>query len=72
MLAGRLLLFGIAFFLIYKLINYIIKEWRKEDINKKIDEKKELMQETIKASEKVDKEEIKAYKKADKELKEFE
>ena len=39
MILIRLLLFGVALFLIYKLMLYVGKEWRKADINEEIDEK---------------------------------
>jgi hypothetical protein len=71
MILIRLLLFGGALFLIYKLFEYIIKEWRKADINEEIDEKKEVMAETIIAAQKVDKDEIKAFEKAKKKLEEI-
>lgn len=62
---------AIFLFLGYKWVNYLIKKWRAVDIHKDVDEKKDLMDETIKASHKVDEEKTKAFEEAKEKLKEI-
>lgn len=56
----------------YLIFKVAYSKWRKIGIHEKIDEKKEVMAETIKAAQKVaDKDDEKAYEKAKKKVEEF-
>lgn len=67
----KIIVFAVSVFIAYKFISYLVKQWKTVDINERVDEKNELMEETIKASNKVDKKKIKAYEQAKEKLEEI-